>query len=69
VVRRIHTADQETVAEPGVSFYATLADDGLRIEIVTDPALVDEDFVDRLAAAVRATLRTLARPAVAVVEP
>jgi len=69
VVRRILNADQEAVAEPGVSFYATLADDGLRVEIVTDPALVDGDFVVRLAGAVRAVLHTLALPTLAVVEP
>ncbi|MGH8932662.1 MAG: amino acid adenylation domain-containing protein [Egibacteraceae bacterium] len=62
VVRRLLTPDQESIAEPGVSFYATLAENELRIEIVTDPALVDQGFVGQLAAAVSAVLHGLARP-------
>ncbi|MDQ3990130.1 MAG: condensation domain-containing protein, partial [Actinomycetota bacterium] len=62
MVRRLQTPDQETSAEPGVSFYATLSEDDLRIEIVTDPATVHRDFVTQLAEAVGAVLHGLAHP-------
>jgi amino acid adenylation domain-containing protein len=59
-LRALPTPDQERVAEPGISFYATLTGDGLRIEIVTDPAGVDQAFVARLAGAIDDNLHAFA---------
>jgi amino acid adenylation domain-containing protein len=65
-LRALPIPDQERVAEPGISFYASLTGDGLRIEIVSDPADVDQAFVARLATAVDANLHAFAASAPAI---